>query len=196
MRMAVIVGNLAFLAIGTTAFAGEERADYGVLVGVSPFGGSLNFSHHYSQKSSWNVAIGLGPALTMASTIDGTEYEVTSSMSWAGALWSHRPATEADWFRIVAGAIVGNITLDIDDKQGNEYIAEYNESPVFYTGVGIGNRPVKGVLVGFDIGMVSSAGTTVKSVENGTRQQLDALNDNWRFGDVMPNLQVTVGYGF
>ena len=132
----------------------------------------------------------------MASTIDDTEYEVKSSMSWAGALWSHRPATKADWFRVVAGVVVGNITLELDDKQGNEYIAEYNESAALYAGVGVGNRPVKGVLVGFDIGMISTTGTTVEAVENGTKEHLDALNDNWRFGNVMPNLQLTLGYGF
>ena len=182
--------------VGSTAFAGDERADYGVLVGVSPFGGSLNFSHHHADKSSWNIAVGLGPELTMASTIDDTEYEVKSSMSWAGALWSHRPATKADWFRVVAGVVVGNITLELDDKQGNEYIAEYNESAALYAGVGVGNRPVKGVLVGFDIGMISTTGTTVEAVENGTKEHLDALNDNWRFGNVMSNLQLTLGYGF
>jgi len=196
MRLTVITCALVCSVVGSTAFAGEERADYGVLVGVSPFGGSLNFSHHYAKKSSWNIAVGLGPELTMASTIDDTEYEGTSSMSWAGALWSHRPATTADWFRVVAGVIVGNITLDIDDKQGNKYSAEYDESPVFYTGVGVGNRPVKGVLFGFDIGMISTAGTTVEAVENGTKEHLDVLNDNWRFGNVMPNLQLTLGYGF
>ena len=196
MRMAVIVGALICSVVGSTAFAGEERADYAVLVSASPFGGSLNFSHHHTKKSTWNIAVGLGPELTMTSTIDDTEYEVTSSMSWGGAFWSHRPATKADWFRVVAGIIVGNITLDIDDKPGNEYTAEYNESPAFYAGVGVGNRPVKGVVIGLDIGMMSSAGTTVEAVENGTKEQLDTLNDDWRFGNVMPNLQLTLGYGF
>ena len=102
----------------------------------------------------------------------------------------------ADWFRVVAGVIVGNITLEIDDTQGNEYIAEHNRSPVFYTGVGVGNRPLKGFLIGFAIGMVTSTGTTVEPVENGTKAQLDALSDSWRFGNVMPNLQLTLGYGF
>ena len=140
--------------------------------------------------------MGRGPELTMGATIDDTEYDVTGSSSWSGVFWNHRPSKKADWFRVVSGVAAGNTNMEVDDNNGNKYAAEYNEDPVFYTGVGFGNRPVKGFLIGFDIGMLATGGTTVCATENGDADQLEALNDNWRFENVLPNVQLTVGYGF
>ena len=52
MRLLALPFALAASLVGSTAFAGKDRADYGVLLGVSPFGGSLNFSYNQNNKNS------------------------------------------------------------------------------------------------------------------------------------------------
>jgi hypothetical protein len=198
MRLAAIPCVLAASLIGSTALAGKsDKADYGILLGVSPFGGSVNFSYNQNKKNSWNFTIGGSPDITMGATIDDVEYDVTGSSAWSGVFWNHRPSKQAEWFRFVSGIGVGKITAEIEETGGsNKYMASYTESPVLYTGVGFGNKPVKGFLIGFDIGVLATGGPVIVPTEGGNTDQLEALEDNWRFGNMLPNFQLTVGYGF
>ena len=198
MRLAVIPCLLAASLVGQTALAGKdkEKADYGVLLGVSPFGGTANFSFNPNKKTSWNFAIGGSPEMTTSATIDDVEYEITGSSAWSGVFWNHRPIKSANWFRFVAGVGIGRITGELDDGNGGEFLAKYSENPVGYTGVGFGNRAVKGFTIGFDIGMLTTAGPDITNTGTGSADQLEAIEDNWRFGSVLPNAQLTVGWGF
>ena len=198
MRLAAIPCILAVSLMGSTAFAGKKDvADYGFLMGISPFGGTVNFVYNQNKKTSWNFGVGSSLPITMSATIEDTEYDVTGDTKWAGVFWNHRPIKKADWFRFVSGVGVGRINIDIEDTTSNaKYSADYMENPVLYTGVGFGNKPVKGFLYGFDLGVLATGGTTVTPVDNGTEAQANEIAGNWRFGSALPNFQMTVGYGW
>ena len=123
MRLAAIPCVLAASLIGQTALAGKDKADYGVLLGASPFGGSVNFSYTPKKKTSWNVGIGRGPDWINASaTIDDVDYDLSAKSAWGAVLWNHRPAKDADWFRVVAGLAIGRIDGTAEESDGdNKY---------------------------------------------------------------------------
>ena len=199
MRLAVIPCLLAASLVGQTALAGKDKdkADYAFLMGVSPFGGTLNFAYNQNKKNSWNFTLGSGFPITQTANINDNEYEVTGETKWAGVFWNHRPVKKADWFRFVSGVGVGRINIDIEHADSDsKYSADYTENPVLYTGLGFGNKPVKGFLYGFDLGVLATGGTYIVAEENGSQDQIDDLSDDWRFGSVLPNVQLTIGYGW
>ncbi|MBO85278.1 MAG: hypothetical protein CL927_07960 [Deltaproteobacteria bacterium] len=199
MRLAAIPCLLAASLIGSTALAGKKDvADYGFLMGISPFGGTVNFVYNQNKKNSWNFAVGSSMPITLGATIEDTEYDVTGDTKWSGIFWNHRPVKKADWFRFVSGIGVGRINIDIEDTTTKaKYQAVYSENPVLYTGLGFGNKPVKGFLYGFDLGVLATGGTNVMvASETSTQAQADEIADNWRFGSVLPNFQFTIGYGW
>jgi hypothetical protein len=199
MRLALVPCLLAASLVGQTALAGKDKdkADYGFLLGISPFGGTVNFAYNQNKKNSWNFTVGSSLPITMTADIEDTEYDVTGSTKWAGVFWNHRPIKKADWFRFVSGIGVGRINIDIEDTATDaKYSADYTENPVMYTGVGFGNKAVKGFLYGFDLGVLATGGTYIVADEGGTQDQIDDLTDNWRFGSILPNMQFTIGYGW
>ena len=149
-RIPTIIGTLALLT-SAPAFAGDDFAQYGINVGVSPFGGSLNFGYNSSEKNTINIAIGGLPGMEMDLEIDGKDYTVEGSSAWVGAFVNHRPC-DNDWFRFVFGLGIGSISNELTDKSGNVYEANYTENPVGYLGLGFGQRPVKGFVYGLDVG--------------------------------------------
>ena len=128
--------------------------------------------------------------------IGGTEYTVSSKTSWVGFFVSHRPIDKAEWFRITAGVGVGNIENDLEDSDGNTYSAIYNENPVAYLGLGFGMEAKKGLLWGVDIGMLQTGGSTVGKTGGNGMDESQTIRDNWMFGSVLPNFQVTLGWDF
>ena len=73
-----------------------------------------------------------------------------------------------------------------------------------YFGVNFGSKPVKGFQVGFDVGVLSTGGADIQYT--GEAEELDAHGDDianqmaeikdkmaW---SMLPNLQLTVSYGF
>ncbi|HCH66339.1 MAG: hypothetical protein CL927_07915 [Deltaproteobacteria bacterium] len=198
MRLAALPLLLSASLIGQTALAGKDKADYAVLLGASPFGGSVNFSYTPKKKTSWNVAIGRGPDwISSTATIDNVEYDLKAKSAWGAVLWNHRPVKDADWFRVAAGLAIGRIDGTIEETGGdNKYAAAYVEQPALYTGVGFGNKPVKGFVYGFDIGVLTTGGPSIVQTDGTGADQSDALADDWRFGSVLPNFQLTVGWGF
>ena len=174
----------------------SDFAEYSVIAGVSPFGGSLMFGYNKNEKTSWLVGFGgLPGGNALEFDIDGTKYDVDSSSAWAGFFINHRPLENAMWFRLVAGLGFGSIENELDDGNGNKYRADYRENPVGYVGVGFGSQAKKGFLIGFDIGMLYTGGPMVRPVA-GDGADVEAIEDFWMFDSVLPNGQLTLGYGF
>ncbi|MEE2787396.1 MAG: hypothetical protein VX589_08665 [Myxococcota bacterium] len=193
------------LLIASPALADDSKkssdfAHYSVNGGISPFGGSINVGYNSSEKTSWLFGFGGAPAiLELDMEIDGTDYTVGGSSAWTGFFVNHRPFDNAMWFRFVAGVGIGNIENELDDGNGNVYRVDYNENPVGYWGIGFGNEAKKGFLIGFDIGLLFTAGPDQIRVVEGAAPSQDhakAIEDFWLFGNVLPNFQLTMGYGF
>ena len=195
LRIPTLAASLALFA-SAPAFAADEAADYSVSIGVSPFGGSLNFGHNVSEKNTINIAMGGLPGMEMDLEIDGKDYTVDGSSAWMGAFVNHRPC-DNDWFRFVFGLGIGKIQNDISDKNGNAYEANYTENPVGYLGLGFGQRPVKGFVYGLDLGWLTTAGPNVAQTKGDANPDaVDAISDHMFFGSGLPNAQVTLGWGF
>jgi hypothetical protein len=196
-RICTVVATLALALVASApAFAGDEPAKYGINVGASPFGGSLNLGYHYSEKNTLNISMGGLPGMEMDLEIDGKDYTVEASSAWMGAFFNHRPCNN-DWFRLVVGLGIGSISNEITDNNGNAYEANYNENPVGYLGMGFGQRPVKGFLYGLDLGILQTAGPAVAQTKgDANANAVDAISENMMFGPILPNAQVTLGWGF
>ncbi len=76
------------LALVQPALAEEAPADdfaqYGAHIGVSPFGGSLNFNYNTSKKTSLFAVLGGLPGGELELDVDGTDYTVKTDSSWVG----------------------------------------------------------------------------------------------------------------
>ena len=61
------------------------------------------------------------------------------------------------------GGIQGTVTseIPIHEEEYDTYDVRYQNNPVGYLGVGFGSKPVKGIQVGFDLGILTTAGPTV-----------------------------------
>ncbi len=192
---------LASLFLCPAAFAEDSKpadfADYGVSVGVSPFGGSLSFIYNESAKTSWLFGLGGLPSdiVEMKVDVDGTEYTTKASSSWVGLFLNHRPFASATWFRLVAGVGFGNIENELDDGAGNTYSVDYKENPVGYLGLGFGAKAVKGFFWGVDVGWLQSAGPQITPTAGDGADVAD-IADNLFFGSALPNMQLTLGWGF
>ena len=175
----------------------DDHADYSVGVGFSPFGGSVYAGHNTNAKTSILVNFGGSPEIQapFKLDIDGTEYTQTGGSSWVGFFLNHRPFPGSEWFRINTGIAIGGIQGELDDGNGNTYHAEYNENPAGYFGLGVGNGVQEGVTVGFDIGGLFTSGAEVV-VGDGNGNDLEAIKDSAWFGNVLPNVQLSVGYNF
>jgi len=176
---------------------GDDFAQYSISLGASPFGGALSFAYNASAKTSYFVTMGGMPEASMDLKVGDVEYEVESSSAWVGGFVNHRPFDSASWFRLVAGVGIGNIENKLTDGDGNSYRADYRENPVGYVGIGFGARAVKGLVIGFDIGLLHTAGPDI-SADGGapTAEAMQDIKDDLFFGPVLPNAQLTLGWGF
>jgi hypothetical protein len=190
---------LAFASLGT-AQAEDSSSDFAqntIIVGGSPFGGSVNYNYSFNQKTTFQASFGGLPSLDLMSVeIDGTSYDLNAKASWMGAFINHRPVENAQWFRINMGFAVGTIRNTLTDADGNSYKVEYRENPVGYVGIGFGYRPIKGFQYGFDIGGLFGAGANVYPDVGNTSDAADEIAQSSLFGDILPNMQVGVGWGF
>lgn len=192
-----ILTTLAAIGAVSTPALADDHADYGINVGFSPFGGSVGLIYNPSASTSFNVAFGGAPAsdAPFKLDIDGTEYTQNGGSSWMGFFVNHRPFEDSQWFRINTGIGIGGIEGTLTNDAGDEYAVEYNENPVGYIGVGFGNGTAEGLTFGFDIGGLFGSGPEITVVE-GDGADLEDIQDNAFFGNVLPNLQLTVGYNF
>ena len=200
MRHILVLALVALMGVAPNALAEEasdsDFANYSMSVGFSPFGGSVNFSVNPSRKTSYFTALGGLPAGELEMEIDGTDYTVTSASSWMGFFVQHRPFESAEWFRLVVGLGIGSIENDLEDKDGNKFVADYNENPVGYVGVGFGARNLKGFQAGFDIGWLQTAGPDIAQVEGDSPEAVESISEHVLFGNALPNFQLTLGWGF
>ncbi|MDP6932941.1 MAG: hypothetical protein QGG40_08480 [Myxococcota bacterium] len=189
---------VAVSAIASQPALADDFAQYTVGVGVSPFGGSVHGAYNSSPETTIFVALGGLPTseAPFSPEIDGKEYTVTAGSSWVGCFVNHRPLENAEWFRVNVGIGIGSIQNELEDSDGNVYKADYNENPVGYVGVGVGGRAVQGFNLGFDMGWLQTAGPDIHMVEGSGENASDAIGDNMMFGSVLPNLQLTLNWGF
>ena len=205
----------ASLLVATSAFAQDsEFADYGIGLGISPFGPAVNLTHNLSEQTS--VVIGLG-GFGVAGTgadleFNGATYTTEGETSWMGVFVNHRPFADAAWFRVNTGIGIGGIqgtvtsVVAIHEDEFDTYDVRYANNPVGYLGVGFGSKPVKGIQVGFDLGILTTAEPTVtrttdpeEAAEHPQIADISGSGDitnNIFFGRMLPNAQFTVTYGF
>ena len=190
--------SLAFAA--TPAFADnhpEDFAQYGVSLAASPFGGSMSFVYNANTKTSYLFTLGGAAGGSLDLEIGGNDYTVKSSSAWTGFFLNHRPLDSAEWFRLVAGLGIGRIDNELEGDSGKAFQANYNENPVGYTGLGFGFDTSKGFQWGVDIGLLFGSGSEVRQVAgDDDPTAINDIADYFLFGSVLPNFQVTLGWGF
>ena len=193
---------LTALFVSAFSFA-QSQANYTLSLGLSPFGGSLNYTYHKSQKTSINVAVGglLETDLTnFATDLDINEdFTLKSSSGWMGIFLQHRPFNNAKWVGFVTGFGVGYIenTIEVLNDGSDIYTAHYKENPVGYVGWTFGSGPVTGFNYSFDLGMLYTSGPTI--IGPGSHpdgEYNDAIKNSFYFSNALPNIQLTIGYGF
>ena len=73
-----------------------------------------------------------------------------------------------------------------------EYHANYSENPVGYFGFAARTPNQKGLQFGFDFGLLHTGGPTISGIDE---SKVAAIKDNLA-PNVLPNFQISVGYGF
>ena len=178
----------------------KKTASYGVSVGISPFGPSLGFSHNLSEKTTVQVSVGaFSGDNPVDQEIGGATLSGTAETNWLGIFVNHRPFEDYDWIRFNVGIGIGGIegTLTDVNNANHSYAILYDNNPVGYVGIGFGSRPVKGVTVGFDIGGLHTSGADITSTgTDSDAAVMDEIPNTLGYGRVLPNLQLSVGYGF
>lgn len=175
----------------------KDFAPYSVNVGFSPFGGSLGFGYNANSKTTYQFALGgFSGEAPFKADVEGTEYTMETETTWVGFFVQHRPVDNARWFRLVAGLGIGSIETELDDGDGNTYDVHYKENPVGYLGLGFGGEAKKGFIWGFDLGVLQTSGPMIAKTGGMGADQSAEIGDNAFFGTVLPNLQVTLGWGF
>ncbi|MEE2959291.1 MAG: hypothetical protein VYA34_00995 [Myxococcota bacterium] len=199
-----MVSLVSLVSVGPALAENQEEttfSEYSLSASLSPFGGSLNFGYNASEKTTWQVSVGgFKGGAPFKPKIGGTEYSVSGYTQWVGCFINHRPISGHEWFRVVAGMGLGTIQNRVKDDAGNEYRVDYKENPVGYVGIGFGAEAKQGFIWGFDIGLLHTGGPQypmkVASADGDTSNASEEIADYWFFGSVLPNLQLTLGYGF
>ena len=178
----------------------KDMASYGVSVGISPFGPSVGFSHNLSEKTTIQVGVGaFSGDNPVDQEIGSATFAGTAETNWMGIFVNHRPFEDYDWIRFNVGIGIGGIegTLTDVNNANHAYAIRYDNNPVGYVGIGFGSRPVKGVTVGFDIGGLHTSGADITATGTETDATvMDEIPNTLGYGRVLPNLQLSVGYGF
>ena len=178
----------------------KDMASYGVSVGISPFGPSVGFSHNLSEKTTIQVGVGaFSGDNPVDQEIGSATFAGTAETNWMGIFVNHRPFEDYDWIRFNVGIGIGGIegTLTDVNNANHAYAIRYDNNPVGYVGIGFGSRPVKGVTVGFDIGGLHTSGADITPTGTETDAAvMDEIPNTLGYGRVLPNLQLSVGYGF
>ena len=195
--------------------AEKEFASYGAGVGISPFGPSLNLTYNLDAKNTISLGIGGAPE---GNVPDGFlpnfdplllgNPSVSGSSSWLGVFWRHRPFENQNiGFNVgmASGQIENNLTADgFHAGESVSFSVNYTENPVMYFGLNYGAKPVKGFQVGFDLGVLSTGGADIQYTgeaeelaEHGDdiAEQMTEIKEKMAW-TMLPNLQLTVSYGF
>ena len=195
--------------------AAKEFASYGAGVGISPFGPSLNLNYNFDSKNT--ISIGIGAALEgdvpdwLLPDFDPLllgNAAVSGSSSWMGVFWRHRPFEDQNiGFNVgmASGQIENNLTADgFHEGESVSFSVNYTENPVMYFGLNYGGKPEKGFQVAFDLGVLSTGGADIQYTgeaeelaEHGDdiAEQMTEIKEKLAW-TMLPNLQLTVSYGF
>jgi hypothetical protein len=173
----------------------NEFADYAAGISLSPFGGSVGFTHNWNPKTSFQAALGgFSGSAPISPEINGTSYDIDNSTSWIGMFINHRPFADADWFRLGTGIGIGTIKNTLSSEgSGDQYQADYEGNIVGYVGVGVGGQPKKGLVLSLDLGLLSTSGANVTGPDASTTT---AISNDATFGALLPNIQLGVAWGF
>ena len=205
--------SILFIAMLSFSFASyaqnseKEFAQYGVFIGVSPFGMGANFNYNFNEKTTLSIGLGFAPegevpgALAPEVSALG-DYTWESKTQWMGMFVNHRPFESMNWFTVNAGIGIGYIENHIHigheelteghSETDAEYHANYSENPVGYFGFAARTPNQKGLQFGFDFGLLHTGGPVISGIDE---SKVAAIKDNLA-PNVLPNFQISVGYGF
>ena len=190
------------------AFWKKEREYSDRAVSINTSGPIPAFGISYDHQV--NPQLTLSAFYSRSRGVDVTRYDVALSRtvlgdftgqfcedgSWAAVGANYRPIKNFDAFRIVAAYGVGSLRGKITNQAtGVKYICD-GGGPWMFTGIGLGNRPVKGLRLGVDVGLIETGGwkVTTRTINDQT------IVNTYRLIDVLPrrlpNLQFTMGWGF
>ena len=213
-----------FLFLAVSAFAvtttvaqdsGDDFAQYGVGLAISPFGPSLNMTYNLDAKNSISAGFGFSPEVDAPEALlpdfdTPGGFSATGTSSWMGVFWRHRPLENENFgvnLGLAAGQIENTLTAGIPFHEGEDphtYSVSYTENPVMYFGLGYGLKPVKGLQVGLDIGVLSTGGASIEYTghaeemeehEEEIELEIEDIRDNFAW-TMLPNIQIGVSYGF
>ena len=146
-RFTALFSAAILIAASSVATAQETAekvfASYGVGVGYSPFGPSLNLTYNFDAKNTISIGIGGAPE---ANVPDGllpnfdplllSNAAVSGSSSWMGLFWRHRPFENQNiGFNVglASGQIENNLTADgFHDDETVSFSVNYTEELMFW----------------------------------------------------------------
>ena len=135
------------------------------------------------------------------SALYGVEFdaEFGTNSSWQGVNLNYRPFDNFDAFRVVFGGGVGSLGGTLVDPEGARYLVR-GGGTFSYLGLGYGLKPVKGFQWGVDLGILRTGTFEVSWVPGATGNQTwargIAITEQANSGHWIPNLQLTIGWGF
>tara|TARA_Y100000589_G_scaffold105455_1_gene99895 strand:+ start:6126 stop:6752 length:627 start_codon:yes stop_codon:yes gene_type:complete len=208
MKKSILVIAILVFAFASNAQNSEkEFAQYGVFVGVSPFGMGANFNYNFNEKTTLSIGLGFAPEGEVPSALAPEvsalgDYTWESKTQWMGMFVNHRPFESMNWFTVNAGIGIGYIENHIHighevlpeghSETDAEYHANYSENPVGYFGFAARTPNQKGLQFGFDFGLLHTGGPVISGIDE---SKVAAIKDNLA-PNVLPNFQISVGYGF
>lgn len=203
----LVIIMLAFPFVSNAQNSEKEFAQYGVSVGVSPFGMGANFNYNFNEKTTLSIGLGFAPEGevpgALAPEVDALgDYTWESKTQWMGMFVNHRPFESINWFTVNAGIGIGYIENHIHighellpeghAETDAEYHANYSENPVGYFGFAARTPNHKGLQFGFDFGLLHTGGPVISGMD---QSKVTAIKDNLA-PNVLPNFQISIGYGF
>ncbi len=200
ISLALLLAAVFTLDASAQDDSAKEVAEYNVSIGISPFGPSLGFSHHLSAQTTVQVSLGaFSGDNPVDQEIGGTTFSGNAETNWMGIFLNHRPFEDYDWIRFNVGIGIGGIEgnlIDVDNAN-HSYNVRYDNNPVGYVGIGFGGRPVKGLNFGFDIGGLHTSGGDITATGTDIDTEvMEEIPNTLGYGRVLPNIQLTLGYGF
>jgi hypothetical protein len=175
----------------------NDFAEYGVRGALSPFGLTLSMSYNKTKKTAFIVSVGGIPESNSLITpkIDNfNDLEMVSESTWMGFFVHHRPFEKQDWLRINFGLAIGYIEHTLNDGSiGGEYKVMYRNPPSGYLGIGFGQSPKKGIVLGADFGLLFGSGPEISGPDV---TKIENIRNSAVGSVVLPNFQFSIGYNF
>ena len=122
---------------------------------------------------------------------------IMNNSNWCGLQINYRPFENLEGLRLGFGAGVGKLQGALTDSLGGKYRVRAS-GPFTYMVIGYGLRPVKGLQLGIDIGWLTAPTFEVSTdgSHNETGKFRHGLESEINDFTYIPNLQLTIGWGF